>query len=161
MRPASIPAGRYKRKCGRDASRYGKVHHATDAATLIIPMQGKPAHAIAGSDFLWKPIMHRTHSSNCHTHRTLPGLPVGADAAAIGQCRPGNRGLRRVSRHCSARALADQVVLRRISFERHTCQPNVSITSTKRTRLSGIDKIPTVPGKCADMSRFCYLVIIK
>lgn len=39
-------------------------------------MQGKPAHAIAGSDFLWKPIMHRTHSSNCHTHRTLRGLPA-------------------------------------------------------------------------------------
>jgi len=46
-------------------------------------MQGKPAHAIAGSDFLWKPIMHRTHSSNCHTHRTLPGLPACLTALTL------------------------------------------------------------------------------
>jgi len=74
MRLASIPAGRYQRKCGRDASRHAKIHRAADAATLIIPIHGKPAHAIAGSDFLWKPIMHRTRSSNSHTHRTLPVL---------------------------------------------------------------------------------------
>jgi ubiquinone/menaquinone biosynthesis C-methylase UbiE len=49
----------------------------TNAATLITCMHGKPAGAIAGSDFLRKPIMHRTRLRNGRTrpiHRTLPVL---------------------------------------------------------------------------------------
>jgi ubiquinone/menaquinone biosynthesis C-methylase UbiE len=42
----------------------------TNAVTLITCMHGKPAGAIAGSDFLRKPIMHRTR----HVHHTLPVL---------------------------------------------------------------------------------------
>ena len=50
---------------------------AANAATLIISTYGKPAGAIAGSDFLRKPIMHRTRLRNCrtcYTHHTLPIL---------------------------------------------------------------------------------------
>jgi precorrin-6B methylase 2 len=45
------------------------------AATLILPIHGKLANAIAGSDFLRKPIMHRTRSSNCDTCRPRRALP--------------------------------------------------------------------------------------
>ena len=47
-----------------------------NAATLIISMHGKLAGAIVGSDFLRKPIMHRTRSGNCRTSPTQRTLSV-------------------------------------------------------------------------------------
>jgi len=59
---------------------------ATDAATLIVAIHGKPAGVISGKSFLRKPIMHRTRSRNCstsRTHRTLPILLACLSALAL------------------------------------------------------------------------------
>jgi 2-polyprenyl-3-methyl-5-hydroxy-6-metoxy-1,4-benzoquinol methylase len=53
-----------------------KVRRTANTATLIIPNHGKPAGAIAGRDFLRKPIMHCTLPSNCRTGRTYRPLPI-------------------------------------------------------------------------------------
>jgi hypothetical protein len=61
----------------KENSGVANARRAANAATLIISIYGNPAGAIAGSDFLRKPIMHRTRSHNCrtpHTRRTLPIL---------------------------------------------------------------------------------------
>jgi hypothetical protein len=53
-----------------------KVRRTANTATLIILNHGKPAGAIAGRDFLRKPIMHRIRPSNCRTGRTYRPLPI-------------------------------------------------------------------------------------
>jgi precorrin-6B methylase 2 len=59
---------------------------AANGVTLIISIHGKPAGAVAGSDFLLKPIMYRIRSRNgrtSHTQRTLPILLACLSALAL------------------------------------------------------------------------------
>jgi len=64
------------RNCSVNAAYRGNsgiagARRTANAATLVISIHGKPAGAIAGSDFLRKPIMHRTRFRNRRTSQPM------------------------------------------------------------------------------------------